>query len=431
MRDVLSAIASNPVYLGAMWFLALFPIVIAMIAINASRQYLIDRQRQITEDDFPHLQDLHAARERWPLVSIIIPARNEDAVIEHTVACALQLHWPNLEVIVINDGSDDHTAQQLERYENNPQVSIINHESPLGKSVSLNEGLEAASSEIVLILDGDARPAVNALDRLVPHLYHHADVAGVTGNPRVANVTTLLSKLQAIEFTSTVSTLRRGQSAWGRINTVSGIMTALRRDVVLGLGGFSPLQPTEDIELTWRLQVAGYRCIYEPAAQVAMEAPENLGQWWAQRLRWSRGLVRVLQAHGAATFLRAGWPVIPLFLEAVLAIIWCHVLVLATAFWILTATNGIPDAGNSLIIGHWGSLAVGVALIQIYWGMRLDASHDKSIRQLWPIAPLYPLLYWWMGALAVVATTVPTLLTKPSVSKWSLTRRVRHLAVKA
>jgi biofilm PGA synthesis N-glycosyltransferase PgaC len=431
MKDVLLIIAESPFYLYTMWFLALFPIVIAFFAINASRQYFIDRFRQNTETDFPHLLDLQGAREKWPCVSIVIPARNEEAVIQHTIESALELHWPEIEIIVIDDGSTDNTATQLKAFEKNPKISVIKHPTPLGKSVSLNEGLAQAKSDIVLILDGDARPAVNALDRLVPHMFHHADVAGVTGNPRVANVVSLLSKLQAIEFTSTVSTLRRGQAAWGRINTVSGIMTALRKDVVLKLGGFSPVQPTEDIELTWRMQVAGYRCIYEPAAQVAMEAPESLGQWWAQRKRWSTGLVRVLQVHGLAAFRQKGWPVIPLLLEAVFAILWCHILILATVLWVLTASYGIPDIGNSLIVGHWGTLAVGVALIQIFWGMRLDYSHDKSIYHLWPIAPLYPLLYWWLGALAVVATTIPTLLTKPTISRWSLQRRARHYAVKS
>jgi len=57
------------------------------------------------------------------------------------------------------------------------------------------------------------------------------------------------------------------------------------------------------------------------------------------------------------------------------------------------------------------------------WGMRLDSSHDKSIYKLWPLAPLYPIVYWWLGALAVVWTSLPTALTKPRVSTWSLRRK--------
>jgi hypothetical protein len=80
--------------------------------------------------------------------------------------------------------------------------------------------------------------------------------------------------------------------------------------------------------------------------------------------------------------------------------------------------------GNTLIIGHWGTMTVGIALIQIFWGIRLDSHHDKTIAKLWPVAPMYPIVYWWLSAFAVVRTSLPTLMTKPRVAKWSLARRV-------
>lgn len=428
MTDILVGISHHPAYALGMWFLAGFPIVMSMFAINGARQYYLDRSRDVTEHDFPHLPDLHEARKRWPLISIVIPARDEGAVILRTIHSALELHWPQVEVIVINDGSVDDTAAQIAHHGKHVAVSVITHNTPQGKSQSLNEGIAAASSEIVLILDADARPARNALDRLVPHFLRYADVAAVTGNPRVANVTTLIAKIQAIEFSSTVSTLRRGQSAWGRVNTMSGIMTVLRRQLVLDEGGFSPYQPTEDIELTWRLHRLGYRCIYEPAAQVAMEVPETLLQWWRQRTRWSKGLIRVIQQHGWGIVRKWEWPIFPILLEAVAAVVWCHVLVVATVFWALAALWGFPTLGNSVIIASWGSMAVAIALAQIFWGMRLDSHHDKAIVQLWPLAPLYPIFYWWIGAFAVVATSIPALLTRPTISRWSLSRREHQSA---
>jgi poly-beta-1,6-N-acetyl-D-glucosamine synthase len=423
MTEVLLLISESPVYFLGMIFLAAFPVVISALAINGSRQFLLDRSRISTEDDSPHLNHLFEARTKWPTVSIVIPARNEEAGIEGTIQAAMQMYWPNKEIIVINDGSLDHTLERIQAIADHSSIQIISHKAAAGKSISLNEGIAAATSEIVVILDADARPAKNVLDRLVPHFLIHEDVAAVTGNPRVANLSSLLSKLQAIEFTSNISTLRRGQSAWGRVNTISGIMTALRRQVVLDVGGFSATQPTEDIEMTWKLHREGYRCIYEPAAQVAMEVPESLTQWWKQRTRWSTGLVRVLQAHGVAVVRRWEWPVFPLLLEAVAAIVWCHLLIAATLLWIASAFYGIPFIGNSVILSHWGTLTLAVALFQIFWGMRLDSSHDKDIVKLWPLAPLYPLFYWWLSAFAVVATTVPALLSKPKVVSWSLARK--------
>ncbi len=216
--------------------------------------------------------------------------------------------------------------------------------------------------------------------------------------------------------------LRWGQSAWGRVNTMSGVLSVLRRREILELGGFSPEQPTEDIELTWRLHRTGYRCIYEPAALSAMRVPESMRQWWRQRYRWSSGLVRVLQTHGVGLGKERRWPMFPLLAEAALSILWCHVLILATVLWIVAYGFGGIELGNSLIISHWGAMTVGVALVQIFWGMHLDSHHDKTINKLWPLAPIYPLLYWWGEAFVVVAATLPTLLTKPQAMSWSLDR---------
>lgn len=422
MTELLLLIGDHPVFELLMWFLAGFPIVISLLAINGSRQYLLDRSRDVTEADFPHQEQLKGARECWPTITVVVPARNEEAVLAETIAAVRKLDWPGIELIVIDDGSTDKTAEVITEQLTHGAFRVIRNQSPRGKSQALNEALSIASSEIVMILDADAWPASNALNRMVPHLLDHSDIIAVTGNPRVANTKSLLAKLQAIEFTSTISTLRRGQSAWGRVNTMSGIMTVLRRDAVLGLGGFSSVQPTEDIELTWRLHREGYRCIYEPAAQVAMQVPETLPQWWKQRARWSQGLARVLQTHGFSVVRKWEWPVFPLLLEAVLATIWCHLLILATAFWLISAFYGLPTLGNSIVIGHWGAMTIGISLLQILWGMHLDSNHDKNITKLWPVAPLYPMLYWWMSAFAVVATTIPTLLTRAKISTWSLKR---------
>jgi biofilm PGA synthesis N-glycosyltransferase PgaC len=422
MKVLLYQIAENPVYLLAVWFLAAFPILIAALAINSSRQYLLDRSRNTTEHYLPHQEELILARRRWPLVSIVIPARNEQAFLAETIRRSLILDWPEVEVIVINDGSLDGTQQIIEGFSEDQRVKTISHIEPRGKSTSLNEGIDLAQSEIVVIMDADAVPARNAVNRLVTHFMLSEEIAAVTGNPRVIHTPNLLSKLQAVEFSSTISTLRRGQSAWGRVNTMSGILTAIRKSIVQELGGFAIDQPTEDIELTWRLHRYGYRCIYEPAALVGMHVPLTLRAWFKQRLRWAKGLVRVLQRHGFAIIRKNEWPVYPLLLEATLAIIWCHLLILMTIFWAVGLIYGVPDLGNSLILNHWGFMTVGVAIVQILWGIHLDSNHDSGINKLRILAPIYPLVYWFLSAITVVLTTIPTLVTRPKHISWSSER---------
>jgi hypothetical protein len=126
----------------------------------------------------------------------------------------------------------------------------------------------------------------------------------------------------------------------------------------------------------------------------------------------------VIQRHGLGILKNKEWPVFPIVFEALLAIIWCHLLVVMTGLWIVAWINGISTIGNSLILGSWGVMAVGVALVQIFWGMHLDSIYDKRIKDLWVLAPVYPLLYWMMSASVVVITTIPTLLTKPKSVAW-------------
>jgi biofilm PGA synthesis N-glycosyltransferase PgaC len=381
--------------------------------------FLLNRFRVETERINPHEDELAEAKEIWPLISVVIPARNEEDSIEQTVRAASRLMWPKVEVIVVNDGSVDNTENILESLKAELGITVLKHDVPRGKSITLNDGMRAASSEIVLILDADGIPARNVLIRMVPHLVIKRNVLAITGNPRISNVPNILSAMQAIEFSSTISTLRRGQSAWGRINTISGIMALLRKDEILRMGGFYSEQPTEDIELTWRIHREGYRCIYEPAAQVSMKVPLKFRDWFKQRTRWGRGLVRVLQKHGFQIIKKWEWPAFPLLLEATFAIIWCHLLLLFVIFWLLAIFTTNIELTSPLGIGRWGVMAIGVSLLQIIWGMHLDKSHDRTITKLWPLAPLYPLFYWSMSAFVVVWTTIPTLLTKPKNVLWT------------
>jgi cellulose synthase/poly-beta-1,6-N-acetylglucosamine synthase-like glycosyltransferase len=127
MRDVLIQISENPIYALLMFFLAAFPVAVAALAINASRQFLFDRSREETQGYLPHIDELHLARRTWPLVSIIIPARNEQAHLGETIESALDINWPELEVIVINDGSVDRTQEIIESFSTDQRVRVITH----------------------------------------------------------------------------------------------------------------------------------------------------------------------------------------------------------------------------------------------------------------------------------------------------------------
>ncbi|MFM7063372.1 MAG: glycosyltransferase family 2 protein [Actinomycetes bacterium] len=405
-------------------FVALFPFVVAVLAVDSARRFALDRRGISTARIEPTLADLDAAQARWPVVAVVVPAHDEELHVARTVRAALDLRWPQVRVVVVDDGSSDGTAAAVEAVAD-PRVEVVRLERNGGKAAALNLALAMVDTELVLQLDADARPERDVLEWLVPQLLRHDDVAAVTANPRVLNTSSLVGALQACEISGTVSALRRGQAAWGRVCTMSGICTLLRREAVLAAGGFDTRMHTEDIELSWRLQTTGWRLTYEPEALVGMQVPTTYRSWWHQRTRWATGLVEALRTHRRALVAKENRTLWPLALESLLSILWCHALVLVTALYLALLPLALQsDVAENPLPGRWGALVLSVGIFQVLWGMHLDARHDAGITRLWWVAPLYPLLYWWMSAATVVRTTVPTLLRPLRPVVWSSNRTV-------
>jgi len=412
---------------GALWvlsaFVMLFPVVISVLAVDSARRFALDRRGISTARIEPTLADLDEAERRWPVVTVVIPAHDEATNIADTVGAALELRWPRLEVVVVDDGSSDGTADAVDALADD-RVRVVRLERNGGKAAALNVVLAESTTELVLQLDTDSHPERDVLQWLVPQMLRHDDVAAITANPRVSDASTLLGALQACEFSGTVSALRRGQAAWGRVGTMSGICTLLRRQAVLDVGGFDVRMHTEDIELSWRLQVAGWRVTYEPEALVGMVVPTTLRSWWRQRSRWATGLVESLRMHGRRIVRWDRRTLWPLALEASLSIIWCHALVVTAVLWAAVELGAArSDLAESPVPGRWGAFVLVLGIFQVLWGMHLDARRDAGIARLWWVAPLYPLLYWWMSAVAVIRTTLPALVRPPRRVAWSPDRQ--------
>ncbi|MHB1241703.1 MAG: glycosyltransferase family 2 protein, partial [Gammaproteobacteria bacterium] len=262
---VLEAIQRNDVYLVALVFFAVYPILTSVVWMTTSFFFWFRREK-----DSPPL----AALESAPLVSVLIAAHDEEQVIGRALDAACALDYPSFEVVVVDDGSTDRTASIVGQYVQQGRVRLIRKQQNEGKAMALNDALPCLNGEIVLIMDADAEPQPEVLRYMVPH-FSSSRVGAVTGNPRVYNVGSLLCRLQLIEFTSIVSLLRRSQRVWGRILTVSGVVTAFRKSALLDVDGFSPDMPTEDIELTWKLQKRFWDVRYEPNAVLLMRVPST------------------------------------------------------------------------------------------------------------------------------------------------------------
>jgi len=387
--DVLAAIQHSWPYWIAIIFFAAYPIVTSVMWITTSL-FFRNRWEKL---------EAPAALTHYPSVSILIPAHNEERVIAHALAAVTAIDYPHFEIVVVDDGSTDNTRSVVEHYVRTGQVRLIAKQQNEGKAMALNDALPCLNGEIVLIMDADAEPAPDILQHMLPH-FDHARVAAVTGNPRVKNVDTFLARLQLIEFSSIVSLLRRSQRIWGRIMTVSGVVAAFRKSALLDVGGFSPEMPTEDIELTWKLQRRFWDIRYEPRALVWMTVPSTLSSLFSQRRRWSRGLMQVLHKHRDVILhwkYRRMWPI---YIESALSILWAACFVLLTSLWIVSYTAGYPPVGAHPLPNLWGMVIATLALLQLLTGTLMDRRYDPDTLKYYPYAVYYPIVYWMLLAWA-------------------------------
>lgn len=419
MASFLNDLAHSPVVRALELFLAAFPVVYAFLAVNASRQFFLDRRGIVTQRLEPDSGDVEEAHHRWPRLGVAVAVRDGAETIARTLTDLSHLAWPAVDIVVVDDGSTDATPGILDRFDAGPhRIRVVHKAVSEGKATALQEILDEIDTDLLLVCDDDVGIPPATVVLLAAQLAHHDDLAAVTANPRMVRTEHLIEKLQAIEFSSTVSTQRRGHAAWGRISTMSGVCTLFRTSALRAVGGFDPHQPAEDIELTWRLQCAGWRVGYEPHAVVGTYPARTLRRWFRQRRRWAAGLVRALRANGRNALRPRNAATWPLLLEAVASIVWCHLLVVLTGLWIACVAVGVSPTGNSPVVGAWGTLALLVTVAQVNWGMHLDREDDPGIRSLRWYTPLFPLAYWWMMAATVVVATVPALFGRSRQVRW-------------
>jgi biofilm PGA synthesis N-glycosyltransferase PgaC len=415
------ALGYAPLYTLLITFLACYPLWgCALVGLGAVASSV---RRSPKRWYVPRPGDLEEARARYPVVSVIISAHDEEATVAGAIERALAIRWPDVDVIVVDDGSTDGTREAVRRYVRDGRARLLVKPVNEGKSNAINDALGLCRGELVLVLDADGEADAAAFEHMVPRFLRSPAVAAVTGNPRVLNTRTLLTRLQAVEFASTVGIQRRGNAIWGRLMTFSGLCTLLDRRAVVAVGGFAPDMATEDIDLTWRLQLAGFEVVYEPKALFGMQAPETVHAWWRQRLRWVRGLAQVLRRHGGAVLRPSHWRMWPILAECVLSLLWAHLVVFLSVFWAVAGLlgEGPPEFASALALFTCIVLVAGV--LQVLFGIWVDAGADPGIRRQLPWAAWYPLAYWALSLLTVVRATIPGLARRPSgISTWNVPR---------
>ncbi len=354
--------------------------------------------------------------------SIIIPCFNEEEQVHATIRYAMQTQYPLFEVIAVNDGSSDKTAEILDELAAQyPKLRVVHLAENQGKAYALRAGTMVSQYEFLVCIDGDALLHPHAVFWMMHQLTSYPRVGAVTGNPRIINRSSILGKLQVGEFSSIIGLIKRAQRTYGRIFTVSGVIAGFRKTALDRIGYWRDDMITEDIDVSWRLQFDHWDLQYVPKALCYIYMPETFKGLWKQRLRWSQGGVEVLFAYVRKMFkwrLRRMWPIA---IEAIISITWAYVIFGIFLLYLYGLFFPVPTEWYiQTIFPQWYGVVLGVTcLIQFFVSLCIDHQYDKSRTfrtYFWVI--WYPLFFWILMMLTTVVALPKTILKKNKRARW-------------
>jgi len=258
-------------------------LVLAGLAVNGNRRKNRPVAPEIAPDRF---------------VSVLIPAFNEAKVIEASVRRALASEQVNVEVIVLDDGSQDGTSDLVRAaFADEPRVKLLTLENG-GKARALNHGLALAKGDIVIALDADTQFEPLTIARLA-RWFEDPEVGAIAGNAKVGNRINLVTRWQAVEYVTSQNLERRALASLDAIMVVPGAVGAWRKAALDDVGGYPVDTLAEDQDLTIAIQRKGWRVGYDIDAVAWTEAPESFRALAKQRFRWAFGTLQCLWKHRA------------------------------------------------------------------------------------------------------------------------------------
>jgi cellulose synthase/poly-beta-1,6-N-acetylglucosamine synthase-like glycosyltransferase/peptidoglycan/xylan/chitin deacetylase (PgdA/CDA1 family) len=331
-----------------------------------------------------------------PPVSFVVPAFNEAVGIERAVRSFAASDYPELEVVVVDDGSTDGTAELVEGL-NLSSVRLL-RQTNAGKPAALNRGIEEAQHDVIVMVDADTIFEPETLKRLVQPLQEDS-VGAVSGNTKVGNRRRLLGRWQHIEYVMGFNLDRRLYDVLQCMPTVPGAIGAFRRSALAQIGGISGATLAEDTDLTLALGRSRWRVAYVEDARAWTEAPTTLRALWRQRFRWSYGTLQAVWKHRAAVWRpgeqRIGRRCIPYLVLFQIA------LPLLAPLIDLFSLYGLVFLDTAAVLSFWAVFTV-LQLGLGWYAFRLDR---ESPRVLWSM-PLQQFVYRQLMYLVVIESVL-------------------------
>lgn len=365
------------------------------------------------------------ALDAGPSISVVVPAYNEEAVLVSCVRSILASGYYRLEVLIVDDGSSDATAEigrQLE--DSHPEVRYI-HQDNAGKGAALNRGYRESTGSFLMFVDADSVFTPHTIPEML-RAFHDENVGAVCGDDRPVNLDRVLTRFLALITHVGTGLVRRAFDVVRCVPVVSGNCGAFRRTALdeLAVGRPGPLREDtigEDLELTWRMHRSSWRVVFAPRALVYAESPSSIKALWKQRVRWARGLLQGIRYHFSAAFQPRSGVFAPFLWFTVLTMVVYPVVQVIVLFGVLiwAGVQAARDVTALAVPDLWTVLLMlGLVLSCILLVIAMAMSRALGdLRHIWtlPIWPIYSTVmsFTVIAALRLELTGRPQVWNKP------------------
>ena len=382
---------------GVVDFINFFPILLSLIWSVSALTSLWTEWRE-------KVRQRRTAR-RLPSYTVLIPFYGDADAAVRTALSLRGVQPAPEEIVLVNDGSPEGSVP-LDESQLAPGTRVMVLPRNVGKAAALNIGLASIGSEIVVCMDADTQAHSKDWSGMLARFAHSPDLGAVTGKIWPESIRNLPQLLQAIDYLAVICMVKCAESLWGGLMTVSGAWVAYRRSAMIDCNGWCSKSSTEDIDLSWRLQSAGWKIAYDADWTARVEMALTWRSLWFQRKRWSSGLGRALRDQSAGVFQAASRHV-PVAFMAFLSSLWIWLSLISVTAGAFISWKGLGQETMLTTIINWQksywALSGMIFILQIGIAILVDRGTWKRYPLLILFSPLYPLYFWLILATSFLA----------------------------
>lgn len=361
------------------------------------------------------------ALKNQPAVTFLVPCYNEQDTVVGTIESLLSVDYPKdkLNIIIIDDGSKDNTWSVIQRYKDCSNIKILKKKNG-GKHSALNHGLKFVDTDFVISFDADTKIMPDAVNRALVYFERDEELSALGGAVLISKPKTIIQAAQSIEY-QMFSFSKKMLGLLGGVLVVPGAFSMFRKEAFEKVGGYKDAHKLEDLELTFRMQVAGLKVDHSHDAFVYTKGPETAKALFKQRLRWGYGFINNMIDYRHAILNKKygnfGFFTLPMGIVSYMVILnvffvtWFHII----RFFIEKVVDFQTVGFSSLVPGSffdWFFIDTGSTMflamvmyftifLTIYLGGRVSKIERTSLRSVFWFVVVYTVMVplWIMKAI--------------------------------